>query len=288
LEAARQIQDHLALSHAYIDLGNLHLDRGHFTKAENAFRQAITETEAIGEDGLYRLCGEAYLAYAYFLQGYTTKATQVAEAALYRCQARDAAPLELTIAKTVLALTHAGAHFSLPENSRQMLDQAYQTFEQLGVNYGTFVSAVLIGLACLHADPTKNSDQQQQARRYIVKALTLAAAEGYTQTIITARQITLPLVLFALREGIETRFVNQVLARMGPESLAGVLEIAQDTVPAVRERAANALGAIGTWNRATDQDNDLKTILATLEQLVQDPDPKVRATAAHAQRAINR
>ncbi len=282
LAAAHQVQDHLALAHTYVDLGNLHLDRGDFTEAENAFRQAIVETEAAGEDGLYRLCGEACLAYTYFLQGHTAEAAQLTAAVLHRCQARDASPLELTIAQTVTALTHVDACFDLSENDYQILLQAYQTFERLQVNYGTFISAALIGLVCLNAD-AGNSDQKQQARRYVVKALSLSAAEGYIQTIVTARQIALPLVLFALREGIETRFASQVLARMGPKAQAGVVEMAQDTDPMVRERVVNALEVIGAQSRTNDQDSDLQMIRATLEQLAQDHDPKVRAAAAQAQ-----
>jgi LuxR family maltose regulon positive regulatory protein len=287
LEAASQIQDHLALSHAYTDLGNLYLDRGDLVEAENAFRQAVAEAEAVGEDGLYQLCGEAHLAYVYFLQGHTVEATQVAEAALHRSQARNAAPLELSIAKTVMALTQVSAHFSLPENPHQMLDETCQTFERLGVNYGTFAAAALIGLTCLGTDAKKGPDQQQRARRYTTKALALAAAEGYTQTIVTAHQITLPLMLFALREGIESRFVSQILAQMGPESLAGVVEIAQDTDPAIRERAVLALEMIGTRNKTDEQGSYLKTLRTTLEQLAQDPDPKVRAAATQAQRTMN-
>ncbi len=140
----------------------------------------------------------------------------------------------------------------------------------------------------MSTDLAKDLDHQRQARRYVTKALALAAAEGYTQTVVTAHKIALPLVLFVLREGIEPRFVSRVLARMGPESLAGVVEIAQDADPAVRERAVNALEVIGTQNTTSDQDSYLKTILATLDQLTQDPDPKVRAAAAQAQRAISR
>ncbi|MCP4541070.1 MAG: AAA family ATPase [Chloroflexi bacterium] len=288
LKAAHQIQDHLMLSHAHIDLGNLHLDRGDFDEAENAFRQAIAETKAIGEDGLYRLCGEAYLAYTCLLQGHTTQAAQMTKDALHRCQARDADLLELTIAQTVMALAHVGAHCNLSEDYQRMLSQAYHTFERLGVNYGTFVSAVLIGLSCLNTALTKNSDQQQQARRYTAKALALAAAEGYIQTIVTARQITLPLLLFALREGIESRFVSQLLAQMGPDSLAGVVESAQDADPAIRERTSNVLEVIATRNKTTDQNSVLETVFAALEQLAQDPDPQVRAAAAQALQAINR
>ena len=68
--------------------------------------------------------------------------------------------------------------------------------------------AALIGLACLA------EDNQSQARHYVAQALTLAAAEGYVQTFVTSRQILLPLMRFALREGVEPRFVRQVLAQM--------------------------------------------------------------------------
>ncbi len=283
LEAARQTHDRLALSHANINLGNLHLDQQQFAQAEDAFRQAIAEAEAAGEDGLYRLYGQVSLAYTHFLQGDVPKAAQVAEDALRQSRARDAAPLELAIVQIAVAMARAGSHFDLSENSLRMLDAAYQTFDRLGVNYGVFVSATLIGLAYLRSSSAeKRKDHLRRARRYAAKALTLASAEGYTQTIVTAHQITLPLLLFALREGIESRFVGQVLTRIGPGSLAGIVEIAQDADPVVRERAVNALGVIG------GHDDCRETVIVTLEQLAQDPDPRVRAAVSQAQHALDR
>jgi len=237
LEAARQIQDRLALSHAYTDLGNLHLDREQFTEAEKAFRQAIAEAKAAGEDGLYRLCGEVHLVSAHFLQHRAVEAAEIAEAALHRCQTRDASPLELALAQTAFALAHIRGPNFLP-GFRQLLE-AHRTFNRLGFRYGVFASAALAGLACLWAD------HHRQARRYLAEALALAAAEGYVQTIVAFRQALLPLMLFALREGVELRFVSQVLARMGPESLADVVEMTQAAEPLVRKRAAAALEVIG-------------------------------------------
>jgi HEAT repeat protein len=81
---------------------------------------------------------------------------------------------------------------------------------------------------------------------------------------------------------MEPRFVAQVLTRIGPESLAGVVEIAQDADPIVRERAVDALEAIG------ERDGCRETVVATLEQLVQDPDPRLRAAASQARHALDR
>jgi len=260
MEAARQIQDRLALSRAYSNLGNLYLDRAQFGEAERAFHQAVTEAEAAGEHGLYPLNGEVHLVLARLLQGRATEAADMAESALRRCQTRGAEPLELAIAQTTVSLAYIGlprapdsrsgdASETKPSSSTRasrklspLLDEAHLTFDQLGVRHGVSVSAALIGLTHLRADPTEDpDDHEHQARRYIGKALTLAAAEGYVQTFVSARQFTLPLMLFALREGIEPRFVSQVLSRMGPEALAGVTEIAQDSDPAVRARAAGVL-----------------------------------------------
>ncbi len=272
LEAARQIQYRLALSHAYTDLGNIHLDREQFAEAERAFRQAIAEAEAAGEDGLHRLYGEVLMVYAHFLQGHAIQAAEVAEAALHRCQARSALPLELALAQTAVALAHISGLSSL--GSFRQLVEVYRTFDRLGVRYGVFVSAALISLACLWAD------RQRQARRYLAEALALAAAEGYVQTIVTSRQALLPLMLFALREGVEPRFVSQALARMGPEPLAGVVEMAQAAEPVVRGRAAAALGVIGA------QEEIREAALAALEQLARDPDPEVRAVAGQARHSL--
>ncbi len=278
LGAARQIQDRLALSHAYTDLGNLHLDRGQFAEAEEAFRQAITEAEAAGEDGLYRLYGEVHLVYAHFLQGRATEAAELADAALRRCQARSASPLELALAQTAVALAYIRG-FSFPGDCelRQLLE-VYRTFDKLGVRYGVFVSAALIGLAHLAKGAEDWTHRQRQARRYVAEALALAAAEGYVQTIVTSRQALLPLMLFALREGVEPRFVSQVLARMGSEALAGVAEMTQAAEPIVRGRAAAALEVIGA------QEETWETALAALELLAHDTDPEVRAVAAEARR----
>ncbi|MDY7075739.1 MAG: BTAD domain-containing putative transcriptional regulator [Chloroflexota bacterium] len=293
LEAARQIQHRLALSRAYTDLGNLYLDREQFAEAESAFRQAIVEAEAAGEDGLQRLCGEVHLVYAHFLQKHATEATEVAEAVLHHSQARAASPLELALAQMAVALAHICVspssqgekerrNLNFSESSIQLLDEAYQAFNQMGVRYGVSMSAALLGLAHLTRSAESQSDHQQQALRYVTEALTLAAAEGYAQTIVTARQALLPLMLFALREGVEPRFVSQVLTQMGSEPLAGIVEMAQDANPIVRERVASALEVIGA------QKEDREAALTALKQLTHDPDPSVRSVADQAQRKISR
>jgi len=272
LEAASQIQDRLALSHTYTDLGKLYLDREQFAEAEEAFCQAIAEAEAAGEDGLHRLCGEVHLVHAHFLQGRAMEAAEVAESALYRCQARDASPLELALAQTAISLAHIRG-LSFLGSFRQLVE-VYQTFDRLDVRYGVFVSAALISLACLWAD------RQQQARRYLAEALALAATEGYVQTIVTSRQVLLPLMLFALREGMEPRFVSLVLAQMGQEALTGVVEMTQAADFRVRGRAAAALEVIGA------QEETWEVALAALERMARDPDSEVRAVVAQARRSL--
>jgi len=277
LEAARQIQDRLALSHAYTDLGNLYLDRGQFAEAERAFHQAIAEAKAIGEDGFHRLHGEIHLVYAHSLQGHAMEAVEVAEAALLRSQARNAAPLESALARTAVALARICPPSQTGEDERETLLEMYRAFDQMGIRYGMFVSATLIGLTCL-ADGLEN--HQQQTRHYVTRALTLAAAEGYIQTIVTSRRALLPLMLFALREGVEPRFTGQTLAQMGPEALAGVVEASRNDDARVRGRATFALEMIGAHEESRE------TALAALERLTQDPDPDVRAAAYQAQSAI--
>ncbi|MDY6875742.1 MAG: BTAD domain-containing putative transcriptional regulator [Chloroflexota bacterium] len=272
LEAASQIQDRLALSHAYTNLGNLYLDREQFVKAEEAFCQAIAEAEAAGENGLHRLCGEIHLVHAHFLQGHAMEAAEIAEAALRRCQTRDTSPLELALAQTAVSLAHV-RDINFLESFRQLVE-VYRTFARLGVRYGVFVSGTLISLVCLQAD------RERQARRYLADALALAAAEGYVQTIVTSRRVLLPLMLFALREGLEPRFVSQTLAPMGLEPLQGVVEMTQATAPRVRERAAAALKVIGA------QEETWEAAFAALERLAHDPDPGVRAVAAQARRSL--
>jgi len=272
LEAARQIRDRLALSYAHTDLGNLYLDRGQFTEAESAFCQAIDEAQAAGEDGLHRLYGEVHLVYVYFLQARAMEAAEVAEAALKRCQARDASPLELALAQTAVALAHICGPSSWEDYELRQLLEVHRTFDRLGIHYGVFVSAALISLVCLQ------TDRQRQARRYLTRSLALAAAEGYVQT--ASRQRLLPLMLFALREGVEPRFANQVLARMGSEALAGVVEMTQAADSRVRGRAAAALEVIGA------QEETWETALAALKSLAHDADPEVRAVAAEARRGL--
>lgn len=274
MEAARQIQDRLTISHAHISLGNLHLDEGRLAEAEQSFRQAVSEAEATGEDGFHRLCGIVHHVYASFLQGHEREAAEMAEAALRRCESSDASLLELALAQTAVALTHI--RDPNPLQSFRRLVTSHRTFDRMDVRYGVFASAMLIGLACLRAD------HRRQARRYLAKALEVAAAEGYTQTIVASRPVTLPLLLFGLREGIAPCFVSQVLAQMGPEALKNVEEMAQDAEPAVRERAAAALGVVG------DREGTRESALVALKRLAADPEPGVRAAAAQARRRLRR
>ena len=167
LDAAQEIQDQLALAHAHIDLGNLYLDRNQLAGAEEAFRQALAADNAVGEDGLYRLYGEAHLVVVHLLRGRQTKAIAMADAALQRCQGRDAARLELALARLVVALAHIGSPQSLgllSGDSRQLLDQAYEALDQMDVRYGVFVSAALLGLVYLAEASSDSAKNGRQAR----------------------------------------------------------------------------------------------------------------------------
>jgi LuxR family maltose regulon positive regulatory protein len=290
LDAAQEIQDQLALAHAYTDLGNLYLDRNRLVEAEGAFRQALAAANAVSEDGLYRLYGEAHLVIVHLLRGHQTKAVAMADAALQRCQGRNAASLELALARLAVALAHVGSPQALglhSGDSRRLLDEAYEAFEQMGVRYGVFVSAALLGLVDLAEESDASAGNGRQARRYVAKAMALAAGEGYAQTLVSGGRFMLPLVLFALREGIESRFVGQVLAQMGPQSLPAVVELAQDESPTVRGRVAAALEIIGAREEALWEEAR-PLALTTLEQLAQDSDAEVRDLAEHALRGIGR
>jgi hypothetical protein len=155
------------------------------------------------------------------------------------------------------------------------------------VRYGSFISAILFGAVCLDGRFRDNHEpDQEQARGYVAKALALAAAEGYAQTLVAARHITLPVMLFALREGIEPRFVSHILLQMGPESFAGITHIAQDPDPLVRARVAHALEAVSVYEQADDQSDRIEAIFAALAQLVEDTNQDVRAAAVQAQRSL--
>jgi hypothetical protein len=145
-----------------------------------------------------------------------------------------------------------------------------------------FVSAALLGLVHLREKGVDSADHGRQARRYVAKAMALAAGEGYTQTLRSGRGFMLPLMVFALREGIEPRFVGQVLAQMGTQPLPFVVELAQDDDPAVRCRVVTALETIG----AREETRELAC--AALEQLAQDSDAEVRDLAEQALRGIDR
>jgi hypothetical protein len=217
-------------------------------------------------------------------------AVAMADAALQRCQGRDAAPLELALARLAVALAHVGSPQALglhSRDARRLLDQAYEAFERMGVRYGVFVSAALLGLVDLAEESGGSADNGRQARRYVAKAMALAAGEGYIQTLVSGGRFMLPVVLFALREGIESRFVGQVLAQMGPQSLPSVVELARDENPTVRGRVAAALEIIGA-QEAARQGETRASALATLERLAQDPDAEVRDLAKHALRGIGR
>jgi HEAT repeat protein len=140
----------------------------------------------------------------------------------------------------------------------------------------------LLSLVYLKDEGNGSADNRRQARRYAAKAMALAAGEGYAQTLVSGGHFTLPLMLFALREGIESGFVGQVLAQMGSQSLPFVVELAQDENPAVRGRVAAALEVIGA------QEGTRELALAALQRLAQDSDAEVRDLAEQALRGIER
>jgi DNA-binding SARP family transcriptional activator len=107
----------------------------------------------------------------------------------------------------------------------------------------------------------------------------LRAAEVGEQRESSDRAL-MHLMLFGLREGVEPRFVSQVLARMGPQALAGVLEMTEDPEPAVRCRAVVALEAFGERGRAQPRIQD------ALQRLLADPDPDVQTLARRVHRRL--
>lgn len=253
LEAARQMRDRIALSSAWVDVGNLHWDRGVYSEAEEAFRKAVEGAKETGEDGLVRLCGEAHLACVCALRNNLNEAVELAEAMLSRCQDRGAPSLEIAIAQTALAGVHLRVPDVLAQDVFPALLKAYHIFKRLNVRYGVFASGILISRAYSQMN---EAEPGGQARGYLVEALGMAAAESYIQPLVTWHDITLPLMLFALREGIGHRFVSSALARIGPEALPPVIELARDDDSLIRERAALALGVMRDEVEAGDVMDD--------------------------------
>ncbi|HDQ72290.1 MAG TPA: tetratricopeptide repeat protein [Chloroflexi bacterium] len=277
--AARQSKDHLALIHAYVGLGNLHLDRGQYDEAEEIFQQAIDEAEACGEDGVYRLYALAHVAFLHLLRG------DPYEIELGRYEGRDISPLENALAHLIAALPAIHEQLSGVDSPKPQIHQqiatVYHTFDQLGVSYGAFVSTALLGALCLAE--SAGESLSPHARRYISTALTLAAAEGYVQSLVVSADLSLPILRFGLREGIEPHFVARVLAQIGPQALPVILDLSRASDPSVRERAATALHTFGSL--AQDRAHR-ETILAALDRLSQDDASDVRAVASQARQKI--
>jgi hypothetical protein len=247
------MRDRIALSSAWVDVGNLHWDRGVYSEAEEAFRKAVEGAKETGEDGLVRLCGEAHLACVCALRNNLNEAVELAEAMLSRCQDRGAPSLEIAIAQTALAGVHLRVPDVLAQDVFPALLKAYHIFKRLNVRYGVFASGILISRAYSQMN---EAEPGEQARGYLVEALGMAAAESYIQPLVTWHDITLPLMLFALREGIGHRFVSSALARIGPEALPPVIELARDDDSLIRERAALALGVMRDEVEAGDVIDD--------------------------------
>lgn len=238
--------------YASLDLGRLHLAREELAEAQSAFRQALAEAEAAGEDGLGRLAAQIDLVYVGVLRGQASAVVELTADAWRQCRARDATPLELALARLGPPLARAGDSAPMTDEERSLLLEAHRTFEALGFGYGQFATALLLGLS-YGPRSAGVADWPEQARRYLGEALALAAAEGYVQTLVTARRLTLPGLLFALRAGIEPRFVTRVLARMGSDALEGVFQLVRSDDSTVRERAVEALGALDVSSDVLDE-----------------------------------
>ncbi len=284
LEAAHQFQDHLALSQTYVDLGKLHLDYGEFDEAERAFHQAIAEAEAASENGFHRLRGQVYLVYAHALQGHAGLAWDAA----HHTAPHMFMPLVAALVQMGLALAEAARDGFCPSPKHlPRLYDVHQAFNQMGIQYATFASAVLLGLAHLGLASDSSTEQtraehHRRAYHYVTRALTLAAAEGYVQTLVTSRRATLPLLLFALREGVEPRFTSLVLSRMGPDPLPAIIEMLQAPEASIRQRAAASLKMVG------DQEETRQTAMTALDAIANDPNPNVRAAATYSLNHLHR
>ena len=281
--AAHQSQDRLALIHAYVDLGDLHLDQGERGEAADAYRQAIEEADALGENGLYRLYALARLAYLHFLQGDPYALVEL-EGDAERYEGQNVSPLEQTLAQLIAALpaVHQRLSGAAPPAPRlyERLADVHRAFDRIGAGYGAFVSAALLGRLYLADDESP----PWKARRYISIALDAAAAERYIQTLVVSPALSLPLLRFGLREAIEPRFAGCVLARIGSEALPGIIDLSRAADPCVRERAITALVAFGTPDQNIDH---RETVLSALTRLAQDDDPTVRALAGQAHRKFS-
>ncbi len=285
--AAHQSQDRLALIHAYVDLGDLHLDQDERGEAADAYQQAIETADALGENGLYRLYALARLAYLHFLQDTPQEIVELARDE-ERYEDQNASALEQALVQLIAALPIIHERLSgavtgaAPATSRlyERLADVHRTFDRIGVGYGAFVSAALLGWLYL----TDDKSSPWKARRYISSALTSAAAEGYIQTLVVSAPLSRPLLLFGLREAIEPHFAGRVLARIGSEALPDLIDLSRIADPSVRERATTALSVFGRREQNLEH---RETILSALTRLTQDDVPNVRAAAAQAQEKLS-
>ncbi|HWI64450.1 MAG TPA: HEAT repeat domain-containing protein, partial [Symbiobacteriaceae bacterium] len=115
----------------------------------------------------------------------------------------------------------------------------------------------------------------QEARAQFDRALTLAAAQGYTYILAGEGYQLRPLLIDAMVRGVEVAFCQRVLVQQGVKALPGLLELTQAPDAGARRAALYPLSAIG-GEEAT----------AAVRRLMHDEDERVRDSALLAMKSL--
>lgn len=262
LQQSVAAKEHLGLTEslpsAYLQLGDVLLDLGDSVKAEVYFRKALAIMEDHGGDHFIHVLLYLSLAVCLGVQGRFVDAEALVEKA--RKEGGNQSRYIIILFRSVEAffLLQTG-NITAAHTLLQMVEQAIETFSARKIMCITFSALALIGIL---------QENQKDTEEYLGKALELAAEMNYVRDYLVAYETYQPLLYLGLERGIQVRFLQGVMVRLGETAVPLLHKVAGHSDPSVRLRAVNPLAQIGGQN-APD----------ILEELINDENPEVSGLA---------
>lgn len=222
-----------ALPSTYIQLANIYLSRGDWQLAEEYCNRAVNCVRENG-GGIYSAISLSVKAECLSVQGRWIEAQESAEQALAEARLYNGAVEGLCQLLSGLSFIYAGDL----QRGKELIAGAMRKFEQPGFKRGQYYGYAF--LAWLYV----NEGNPAEARRYTQKVLKLSAENNLLNVFLTHYELLQSVLELGMENGIEVRFVQRILARMGERAMHLLTQLAKHNNPKVRLQVIAPLAEI--------------------------------------------
>lgn len=225
-----------SLPSAYLQLGDVLLDRGDVLQAEGYYRKGLEIMESRGGDHFVLVLTHLSLAVCLGVQGRVVEA----EAAVERARNESTGQSGYITACFQMVEALFFLQKGDPEAAYPLLQNLVQILEPLGARKPlcvTYASLALIGII---------RRNEKETAAYAGIALKLAAEMNYVHDFLISYEVFKPLLYHGLERGLSVQFLQRVMVMLGEPAVPLLQMLASHTESAVRARALAPLAQIGS------------------------------------------